>query len=116
VKLVYRWVRRLKTGAKGFLLWARQEWLIVAAWVLFPVVAILRGCSWLHFWVLLILGTCLVISEMVNTAIEKLCDLVEPNYNEKVRAIKDICAGAAMAAGVALVVVGFWVIVIKGGQ
>lgn len=49
----------------------------------------------------------LVLSlEMVNTAIETLCDLVHPEYSEKVKIIKD------MAAGAVLIVSLLWLITI----
>ena len=34
--------------------------------------------------------------ELVNTAFEKLCDLVDRNYNEDIKKIKDIAAGAVL--------------------
>lgn len=36
----------------------------------------------------------MVIAEMFNTAIEALCDIVEPRQDERIRIIKDICAAA----------------------
>jgi diacylglycerol kinase len=35
--------------------------------------------------------------ELMNTAFENLCDLVNPSYHEKVKSIKDIAAGAVLA-------------------
>jgi diacylglycerol kinase (ATP) len=48
-------------------------------------------------------------TEAINTAIEKLVDLVSPGHNEKAGLVKDISAGAVLlaslvAVGVALVV------------
>lgn len=34
--------------------------------------------------------------ELINTAFEYLCDLVHPQYSEKVKSIKDIAAGAVI--------------------
>lgn len=39
--------------------------------------------------------------EMLNTAFETLCDLVQPNYNEKVKVVKDVAAGAVMMMSLA---------------
>lgn len=45
------------------------------------------------------------IMEALNTAIEKLVDLVSPGFNPKAGEIKDLAAGAVLiAAGVAVVV------------
>lgn len=44
--------------------------------------------------------------EGLNTAIEKLCDYVQPNFDKKIGLIKDISAGAVMMVSVAAVAVG----------
>jgi diacylglycerol kinase len=50
-------------------------------------------------------GGLLLITETLNTAIEKLVDLVSPGYNETAGLVKDIAAGAVfMSAAIALIV------------
>ncbi|MBK9591067.1 MAG: diacylglycerol kinase family protein [Crocinitomicaceae bacterium] len=64
--------------------------------------------EWL--WISLAIAIVL-ITEMINTSIELLCDLVMPHQNEKAGKLKDIAAGAVLVAVVfALVVAGiiFW--------
>ncbi len=44
-----------------------------------------------------------IIAELVNTAIEKTMDLVHPEYDERVRDIKDLSAATVLfAAGIAV--------------
>lgn len=53
--------------------------------------------------------------EMLNTAFETLCDLVDPNYNEKIKIVKDVAAGAVMMMSLAwlsVILYGFAVIFI----
>ncbi len=50
--------------------------------------------QWLDFGMVLIATGLVIISEVFNTAIEALCDFVEPEYNEKIGLIKDVSAGA----------------------
>lgn len=58
-------------------------------------------------WCLLVFAIAVVwITEIINTAIEKLVDLVSPEYNEKAGAIKDIAAGAVLVASAAAVIIG----------
>lgn len=58
-------------------------------------------------WMLVILCIAGVISaELFNTAIEKLCDKVEPNYDKKIGLIKDISAGAVLITAIASFFVG----------
>ena len=44
--------------------------------------------------------------EVLNTSIEKLCDFVEPNFDKRIGAIKDIAAGAVSIVCICAVVVG----------
>lgn len=44
--------------------------------------------------------------EMVNSAIEKLCDVVSPNYHPTVKVIKDMCAGAVLIASIIAAMAG----------
>jgi len=48
-----------------------------------------------------------IFAELTNTAIEKTMDLVHPEYNERVRDIKDMAAGSVLFAVLIAVVVGF---------
>ncbi len=51
------------------------------------------------------------ITELVNTAIEKLVDLVSPDFDPRAGAIKDLAAGAVLLSALAAVVIGgliFW--------
>ena len=58
-------------------------------------------------WVVLLICIAAVITlEMINAAIEKLCDLVHKDYHPTIKIIKDISAGAVMLAAVISVVIG----------
>ena len=56
----------------------------------------------------LILVVCflVLIAETINTAIEKICDFVEPNFNKKIGLIKDIAAGSVILATLLSIIVG----------
>ena len=69
------------------------------------VVVVAAVGLWLGFaawqWAVCFLCFGLVIGlELVNTAIEKLCDLVEPNQNPAVKKIKDLAAAAVLWAAI----------------
>ena len=70
--------------------------LVVLLGLLFPLSA--------GEWIVLLACIASVLSlEMINSAIEKLCNLVHPTYHPAVKVIKDISAGAVL-----------WVSVISG--
>jgi diacylglycerol kinase len=66
---------------------------------------VLTGCFyyrlWLDFSIVLVASGLMLVAEMVNTAIEALCDFVEPGHNEKIGIIKDV---AAAAVGISILV------------
>lgn len=45
-------------------------------------------------------------AEAFNTAIEKLCDLVEPNHNLIVKAAKDLAAAGVLIAALVALIIG----------
>ena len=58
-------------------------------------------------WILLILSSGLVIlAEVVNSAIERVTDVLKPRINGYVKEIKDIMAAAVMITAVTSVIVG----------
>lgn len=46
------------------------------------------------------------VAEVVNTAIEEILDLIEPEFNGKVKTIKDIAAGAVLVAAIGAFAIG----------
>lgn len=67
---------------------------------------------WLHVsaseWIILLACIATVLSfEMINSAIEKLCNLVHPEYHAAVKVIKDIAAGAVLWVSVFSGIIGF---------
>jgi len=63
----------------------------------------LTTSEWL--WIVLAIGLVLV-TELVNTAIELLVDLVSPAFNPQAGKVKDIAAGAVLIAAAIAVVTG----------
>ncbi len=59
-------------------------------------------------WMLQLLAIGLVMGvEGVNTAIEKLSDYVQPEYDERIGKLKDMSAGAVMITSVMAAIIGF---------
>ena len=61
-------------------------------------------------WLAVLICSTLVISlELVNSAIETLCDMVSLEKNNQIKYIKDAAAAAVLAAAIASLVVAFLV-------
>jgi diacylglycerol kinase len=74
------------------------------------VLVVLTGCllhisksEWL--WIALCI-TLVLVTEIFNTMIETLVDLVSPGYNEKAGRIKDMSAGAVVIAALFALITG----------
>lgn len=68
----------------------------------------------LYEWLIIILLIVVVLTlEMINTAIEKLCDIVHPDWHIKIKIIKDIAAGAVLLAAAGSIIVGLLIFLPK---
>ena len=58
-------------------------------------------------WLLVLFCIGLVISlEMINSAIERFCDLVTTDFHPGIKIIKDVAAGAVLVASVTSLIIG----------
>jgi len=58
-------------------------------------------------WLLVLFCIGLVISlEMINSAIERFCDLVTTDFHPGIKVIKDVAAGAVLVASITSLVIG----------
>jgi diacylglycerol kinase (ATP) len=106
----YHPLRKLRTIASGLRYAVLYDFSV--AWKLVVSLAVLVAALYLRDWVdslLIIVVTALVlVAEIMNSAIEALCDFVETRHNDKIGIIKDIAAaGVGIAMFVWLVVLVF---------
>lgn len=104
----YHPLRKIGTVVSGLRYAVLYDWSV--AYKLALSVVILAGAfalrAWLDFLLILVVTAFVLVAEIVNSAIEALCDFVEERHNEKIKVIKDI---AAAAVGIAILT---WMIVI----
>ncbi len=78
--------------------------------LLLTIIAVLFGIGFniTHTeWLAVIFSVALITAlEMMNTAIEQLCNVVKPGYSERIKKVKDVAAGAVLAASFCSVVTG----------
>lgn len=78
----------------------------LCATVLVIIAGFIFGISaWQWCAVILCIGA-VTAAEGFNTALEKVCDLVSPQYHPLIKAAKDIAAGAVLLLAIASVAVG----------
>ncbi len=58
-------------------------------------------------WLLVLFCIGLVISlEMINSSIEKYCDMITTDFHPGIRIIKDVAAGAVLVASITSLIIG----------
>lgn len=96
----------------GFVLQHEQNFRIqMVLGFLAIVAAFLCQISVIRFMILLFTITLVLILECINTAIERVSDIVKPRLSEQVKMVKDIMAGAVLLASFFSIIIGiciFW--------
>ena len=65
-------------------------------------------------WTVIVICIALVLAfEMANTAIERLCNIVQPDVNPIIKIIKDVSAGAVMLIAIMAATCGFIIFIPK---
>ena len=77
---------------------------------LLAAVVVVSAGIWLKIsmteWAMISTQIGLVLAaEAINTALEKLCDLVQPTYHPQVKVIKDVASGAVLILAITAVIV-----------
>jgi diacylglycerol kinase len=81
--------------------------------ILVIVAGIILRISSLEWIVILFASGLVLVSESFNTAVEYLSDVVSPDYNEKIKRVKDIAAAGVLIAAVISVIIGIIVFLPK---
>lgn len=103
------WVAKFAVAFRGIFLAVRHE---RSCWVHLAVtICIAAAGAFFHIsqaeWTILVLCTALVwTAELLNTAIERLSEIVQPNEDNRVAAILDVAAGAVLVAAIGAAMVG----------
>lgn len=87
--------------------------------ILLSIVAIVSGICFKITrveWCVLMLAIGLVIAaECINTAIEKLTDIISPAYNNSAGKVKDLAAAAVLVCSIAALAAGLFIFIPKLG-
>lgn len=71
--------------------------LILSAWI---------GLTLIEWSIITICITTVLFAEAINTAIEMICDYMNPTYDQKIGKIKDVAAGAVLLCCIGAVIIG----------
>ena len=79
--------------------------------ILACIVAWMIGCNYYEWLAVLLCIGLVIVAEILNTCIEKLCDLYSIEKNEKIKYIKDLAAGGVLFASLIALTVGILIFV-----
>lgn len=94
------------SGIKLLLQHEANAWIHCMATVCVVVAGIFLGLSATEWIAVVIVIGAVFAAEALNTSIEKLADVVSPGYNETIKQVKDLSAGAVLFMAIAAAIVG----------
>jgi len=103
--------KSISFAIKGLALaWHEKHFKIHLVAALFAIIlGIILGINKVEWCIIIICIGAVITLEILNTAMERLVDLVEPNFNPKAGAIKDLAAGAVLVFAVISVIIGIMI-------
>lgn len=113
---MFRYLRSIRFAINGLLYALRTErnvqiWLGVA--VLTFLFSIWMEASQTELLIILLWISLIGTAEYLNTSIEKLSDRVTLEYDEEIKRVKDIAAGATFVASIGAIISGLIIFVPK---
>lgn len=102
LRRIHKRIQSIRNGIKGVRKEANkdpklQQYLSLAIGAMFFVYIV--DPRWFLFFQIILFTSLMIALELLNAAIEKLCDFIEPNHNLKIKEIKDVAAGAMSVVG-----------------
>lgn len=98
-----------KYATEGILLFVKNEhnaWIHIAVLILVIIAGVVLSITATEWALIVIVSGMVLMAEAFNTAIEYLCNHVEPTHQPLIGKVKDIAAGAVFIAAIAAIIVG----------
>lgn len=93
-------------GLKWFLQGEHNAWIHCVATLMVIGFAVYYKISRVEWIAICIVVAMVFCSEILNTTIEKLCDIVSPQKSESIKHIKDMSAAAVLICTIAACIIG----------
>lgn len=103
-----KFLNRLKFAFRGIkYAFSEQTFKICCIFAVLVIILMITLSLSVHDKEILILTITMVLAfELLNSQIEKFLDIIQPNYDDRVKKIKDISAGAVLIAVIGAVIIG----------
>ena len=100
-------------GIRSFVIWEHNARIHLVSTIAVIIVAWFLHVSPAEAAVLTIVTGLVWITELLNTCIERLADLITRERNPNIKIIKDLAAGAVLIAAITAVIVGLFIFIPK---
>lgn len=107
---VKKWIKSANFAIEGILHAARTQRHLRYHFYSAGIVLLISyalGVTRIEFLIISISVIAVLLSEMFNTAIENLVDIISPEHSEKAKVVKDIAAGAVLVTTLGVAVIGY---------
>ena len=98
-KYAFEGIFRFLMKERNFRIHVLITFLVIIAGFIFRIERI----EWV---VILLLVAIVLISEAINSCIERICDFISPGLDKRIKAIKDISAGVVLIGAIISIIVG----------
>ena len=98
-----------KNAWRGVTVFVRQEhnaWIHCTVTVLVIIAGLVFHISTLEWMAVLFAIGLVLAAEAINSAVERLSDIVQPERDDRIRDVKDICAGAVLLCAITAAIIG----------
>lgn len=105
-----QWIKSANFAIEGILHAARTQRHLRYHFYSAVIVLLLSysmGVTRVEFLIISLSVIAVLLSEMFNTAIENLVDILSPAHSEKARIVKDIAAGAVLVTALGTAIIGY---------
>lgn len=113
---INQFLQSLKHATRGliYLLLDEQNFRIhILAAILVLGLAVYLPINYFELLILLLTISFVFMAEIVNTVIEKILDLLHPEFHHQVKIIKDATAGVVLFAAIVAIIIGLFIFIPK---
>lgn len=101
------------SGIRRFVRQEHNARIHTAATIAVVIAALVMGVSRLEAVALALVISGVWITEMLNTCLERMADIISPQQDPAIKFIKDLAAGAVLVAAIVAVIVGLFIFIPK---
>jgi diacylglycerol kinase (ATP) len=113
---VNTWAMRFNYAAQGMIIFFRTEhtaWVYLISTIAVAAISIWKGVTKNEAIALVFVIGFVWVSELFNTVIEKLADMISVKFDVQIKIIKDLAAAAVLLSAIAALITGMLIFIPK---